>query len=268
MKALDTKVNLIPVIAKSDLITRPEMIELKSKIMSEIESNRINIYHFPTDDESEVSEMNAKTNSNLPFAVVASNEFVLIDGQDVRARQYPWGTVEGMFSRTLIPDFILSSNLVENETHSDLRSLREMILRTNLNDLKETTHCLHYQHYRSQRLEQLWNDKQKQHLTQMKLKERLLIDNFTIRLRAKELELKKTEKELHQKFELLSKERIEEKMRLDLDKQRLEEEIKSLNIRKQLMFGRKNSGHYYSTDRKPPTTPKSKTKSENQKDFR
>lgn len=95
MKKLDTKVNVIPVIAKSDLITKPDLKELKIKIMSEIEENFINIYRFPT-DEPEVSEINTENNSKLPFAIVASNEFVHIGDREVRARQYPWGVVEGM----------------------------------------------------------------------------------------------------------------------------------------------------------------------------
>ena len=91
MKKLDKKVNLIPVIAKSDLITKPELIALKSKIKAEIESNAINIYCFPTED-SLITSLNETT---LPFAIVASNEFVMIGNKKVRARQYPWGIVEG-----------------------------------------------------------------------------------------------------------------------------------------------------------------------------
>ena len=31
----------------------------------------------------------------LPFAVVGSREEIVVGGHKVRARQYPWGTVEG-----------------------------------------------------------------------------------------------------------------------------------------------------------------------------
>ena len=90
---------------------------------------------------------------------------------------------------------------MENESHSDFHCLREMILRIHLNDLKESTHCLHYERYRSQRLEEIWKERQFEHLTQLKAKEKELIDNFTAKLKAKEIELKNTEKELHQRFE-------------------------------------------------------------------
>lgn len=33
--------------------------------------------------------------SNLPFAVVGSNDEVKIGNKMVKARQYPWGTVQG-----------------------------------------------------------------------------------------------------------------------------------------------------------------------------
>ncbi len=95
MKALDSKVNLIPVIAKSDTITKQELDKLRVKIMSEIITNGINIYHFPTDD-TEVADLNSTNNALLPFAIVASHDFVRVGNKQIRARQYPWGTVQGI----------------------------------------------------------------------------------------------------------------------------------------------------------------------------
>jgi septin family protein len=94
MKQLHTKVNLIPLIAKSDIITKTELQKLRSKIMSEIAANDIHIYKFPTDDH-EVAEINGQMNALLPFAVVASHDFVKVGSKQVRARQYPWGVVQG-----------------------------------------------------------------------------------------------------------------------------------------------------------------------------
>lgn len=34
-------------------------------------------------------------NTHVPFAVVGSTEFVRLGNKTVRARQYPWGTVQG-----------------------------------------------------------------------------------------------------------------------------------------------------------------------------
>ncbi|OUC47874.1 hypothetical protein D917_06588, partial [Trichinella nativa] len=63
-------------------------------ILEEIRSNDIEIYHFPEDD-SNGAEENAIFNSVVPFAVVGSTDFVKKSDQLVRARQYPWGIVEG-----------------------------------------------------------------------------------------------------------------------------------------------------------------------------
>lgn len=62
--------------------------------MQELQTNGVEIYQFPVDDES-VSDVNASMNSHVPFAVVGSTEFVKIGNKTVRARQYPWGTVQG-----------------------------------------------------------------------------------------------------------------------------------------------------------------------------
>lgn len=66
----------------------------QSKIIQELSSNGVQIYAFPTDDES-VSEVNTSMNTHVPFAVVGSTEFIRIGNKTVRARQYPWGTVQG-----------------------------------------------------------------------------------------------------------------------------------------------------------------------------
>ncbi|NXC53747.1 SEP11 protein, partial [Aleadryas rufinucha] len=69
MKKLDSKscmwrcclvlqVNIIPIIAKADTIAKNELHKFKSKIMSELVSNGVQIYQFPTDEET-VAEINA-----------------------------------------------------------------------------------------------------------------------------------------------------------------------------------------------------------------
>lgn len=35
-------------------------------------------------------------NSHIPFAVVGSTDFAKVANKMVRARQYPWGTVQGL----------------------------------------------------------------------------------------------------------------------------------------------------------------------------
>lgn len=48
--------------------------------------------------------------------------------------------------------FVIS---VENENHSDFTRLREVLLRINMEDLRESTHLQHYEHYRRIRLEEM-----------------------------------------------------------------------------------------------------------------
>lgn len=45
--------------------------------------------------------------------------------------------------------------LVENENHCDFVKLREMLIRTNMEDMREKTHTKHYELYRQKRLEQM-----------------------------------------------------------------------------------------------------------------
>ncbi|KAK2495441.1 hypothetical protein MC885_018536 [Smutsia gigantea] len=152
MKSLDSRVNIIPVIAKADAISKTELQKFKIKLMSELVSNGVQIYQFPTDDES-IAKINAAMNlviytlvrdvidvmvsfqGQLPFAVVGSMDEVKVGNKMVKARQYPWGIVQ-----------------VENEAHCDFVKLREMLLCTNLEDLREQTHVRHYELYRRRKL--------------------------------------------------------------------------------------------------------------------
>lgn len=88
MKKLDSKVNIIPIIAKSDAISKSELTKFKIKITSELVSNGVQIYQFPTDDES-VAEINGTMNAHLPFAVIGSTEELKIGNKMMKARQYP-----------------------------------------------------------------------------------------------------------------------------------------------------------------------------------
>ena len=44
---------------------------------------------------------------------------------------------------------------VENENHCDFVKLREMLIRTNMEDLRETTHKEHFELYRRHKLEHM-----------------------------------------------------------------------------------------------------------------
>ncbi|XP_043836215.1 septin-8-like [Dromiciops gliroides] len=231
MKKLDSKVNLIPVIAKADTLTRSELPKFKSRIMSELDQNGVRIYHFPTDDEA-VAETNACMNALRPFAVVGATDLILVGSQLVRARLYPWGAV-----------------LVDNECHCDLAPLREMLIRVNMEDLREQTHGRHYELYRRQRLEQLGlrdtvvvldsqpgaaadEARRREFLGEMRRKEKEMRQMFALRARETELEVKEKERELNDRFEELKRILQEERRKVEEKRRQLEEDINTFNRRR------------------------------------
>lgn len=63
MKALGEKVNIIPIIAKSDTLSKNELNEFKMKIKRELMENQIKIYQFPIDDhDPNVNKLNEYIN--------------------------------------------------------------------------------------------------------------------------------------------------------------------------------------------------------------
>lgn len=138
MRRLHTKVNLIPVIAKADTLTDEEIAEFKERILSDIAYHQIQIFQAPTydnEDEETIAEA-AEIASKIPFAVVGSDRIVgTPDGRQVRGRAYPWGVVE-----------------VDNEEHCDFVKLRQMLVRTYMEELREYTNDILYENYRTAKL--------------------------------------------------------------------------------------------------------------------
>ncbi|ORY90944.1 putative cell division control protein CDC3 [Leucosporidium creatinivorum] len=138
MRRLHTKVNLIPVIAKADTMTDDEVLQFKARILSDIAHHRIEIYQAPRydqEDEETIAE-NEEIIRKIPFAIVGSDSVVATpDGRQVRGRAYPWGTIE-----------------VDNEDHCDFVKLRQMLIRTHMEELKEHTNGSLYEKYRSEKL--------------------------------------------------------------------------------------------------------------------
>lgn len=240
MKKLDSKVNIIPIIAKADTVSKGELTKFKGKIMDELEANGVNIYKFPLNDET-VLETNKEMNKHMPFAVVGSTEFIKVGNKNVRARQYPWGVVQ-----------------VENENHCDFVKLREMLIRTNMEDLRDVTHGKHYELYRKERLQQMgfagnssgsfaeqYNARRENHLSSLQQREEEMRQKFVIRVKEKEGELKEAEKELHNKFDDMKISVADEKRRVEEQRRALEEEIADFHRRKaQYEAEKSNSGHH------------------------
>jgi len=156
MRRLHTKVNLIPIIAKADTLTDVEVLQFKQRVrggfvflhlshyqffaqvLSDIAYHNIQIFQAPTyenEDEETIAEAE-EIAGKIPFAVVGSDSFIeTADGRTVRGRAYPWGIVE-----------------VDNEEHCDFVKLRQMLVRTYMEELREYTNDVLYENWRTEKL--------------------------------------------------------------------------------------------------------------------
>uniref|UniRef100_A0A3B4V514 Septin n=1 Tax=Seriola dumerili TaxID=41447 RepID=A0A3B4V514_SERDU len=136
MRALHEKVNIVPILAKADSLTEAEVCRKKMKIREDIRQFGINIYQFPecdSDEDEDFQRQDQLLKDSIPFAVIGSNVQMESKGRKFRGRVYPWGVVE-----------------VENPAHSDFLLLRNMLVRTHMQDLKDVTRETHYENYRAQ----------------------------------------------------------------------------------------------------------------------
>lgn len=108
------------------------------QILADIAFHNIHIFQAPTydnEDEETIAEAE-EIASKIPFAVVGSDKIVNTpDGRQVRGRVYPWGVVE-----------------VDNEDHCDFVKLRQMLVRTYMEELREYTNDVLYENWRTEKL--------------------------------------------------------------------------------------------------------------------
>ncbi|KAM4726956.1 septin-5-like isoform 2-T2 [Anableps anableps] len=203
MKALHEKVNIIPLLAKADSLTQAEVYSKKLKMREEIKQFGINIYQFPecdSDEDEDFKRQEQILKDSIPFAVIGSNIQVESKGRKFRGRSYPWGVVE-----------------VENPIHSDFLMLRNMLVRTHMQDLKDVTREIHYENYRAQCIQSMTRmmvQERKRSLRE-KYREGSEVD-FPLPLVAVDTEM---ERQIFEKDEELRKmqevlERIQEQMQL------------------------------------------------------
>merc|ERR1712223_91338 len=233
MKRLHDKVNVIPVIAKADTMTPEEVAHFKRQIMNQIVQAKIRIYEFPDEDilgngetpSNKEIEANRKIKERVPFAVVGSN--CLIDGADgkkIRGRKYPWGIVD-----------------IENMEHCDFVPLRNMLIRTHLQDLKEVTNNVHYENFRCRKLAgvagvatekipnknpmaQIEEEKREHHNKMLKM-EREMEEVFERKVKEKQRKLRDSETDLERRH----KESME---KLEQQKRELEARISAFSLEK------------------------------------
>ncbi|KAM0284670.1 hypothetical protein ACHAQH_001823 [Verticillium albo-atrum] len=225
MRRLHTKVNLIPVIAKSDTLTDEEIVSFKARILADIKYHGIQIFEGPRyelDDEETIAENN-EIMSKVPFAVVgAGNEITTADGRKVRGRAYPWGIIE-----------------VDNEEHCDFVKLRQMLIRTHMEELKEHTNNTLYENYRTDKLIAMGVSQDpsvfkevnpavkqeeeralhEQKLAKMEAEMKMV---FQQKVTEKESKLKQSEEELYARHREMKEQLERQRMDLEEKKQRIE----------------------------------------------
>ena len=125
--------------------------------MQDIANEKIKLYEFPDcdDDENKINKNLQRWSSFCScwksFYSWKRNE------KNTRVRQYQWGTVDGKIfddKRHIFHWRVCFS--VEDEAHSDFIALRSMLIRTNLNDLRDVTHNIHYENYRYKKWQNIY----------------------------------------------------------------------------------------------------------------
>jgi len=220
MRRLHDKVNIIPLIAKADTLTPDECHEFKKEILREIKQQNINIYEFPDALDEEQNLVNRKLKQRVPFAVIGSNVVLAAGDRRIRARQYPWGIAE-----------------VDNEEHCDFKILRDMLVRTHMQDLIDVTSIVHYENYRAKKLASVMSksatgksplaqmeEEKREHKVKMRKMEKEMEAVFETKVREKKEKLDQSEKDLIKKHELSKKKYEEELAMLEENRRRFEKE--------------------------------------------
>ncbi|KAJ1932892.1 Cell division control protein 3, partial [Linderina macrospora] len=175
-------------------------------------------------DDPETVADNREILSKIPFAVIGSEKFVeRPDGTSVRGRRYPWGIIE-----------------VENEQHNDFIKLRQMLLRSHMEELKDTTDMVLYENYRTQKLLTMGHvqdnnvfrefnpvmqqeEERRAHEAKMQKMEAEMTAVFQQKVQEKEAKLKQSEEELYARHKEMKT--VLEKQRADLDEKKKRAEV-------------------------------------------
>lgn len=195
------------------------------KILTDIQHHSILIFEGPRyelDDDETIAE-NHEIMSKVPFAVVGANtEVTSPEGRRVRGRHYPWGVIE-----------------VDNEDHCDFVKLRQMLIRTHMEELKEHTNNALYENYRSDKLTQMGvaqdpsvfkevnpavKQEEERTLHEQKLQkmESEMKMVFNQKVAEKESKLKQSEEELYARHREMKDQLERQRLELDEKKSRIE----------------------------------------------
>jgi cell division control protein 11 len=134
------RVNVIPCLAKSDLVTVRDLKQIQECIKRDLVEFELGVYDFGTDEEDEVLRQ------KIPFCMVNSEEAfhetdgqrmmgITVDGKTMLGREYIWGMIQ-----------------VENPDHCDFLTLRDAILGEYVDDLRANTSEVFYEKWRTENL--------------------------------------------------------------------------------------------------------------------
>ncbi|KAJ1554249.1 hypothetical protein HK096_004407, partial [Nowakowskiella sp. JEL0078] len=149
LERLSARVNIIPVLAKADLLSARQLKLCRNYIMNDMKESGIQVFSFPDDDEEENDPeslaLNVELRGLLPFSIINSEihdgsigiPVKTDDGKSelVLGREYPWGLVES-----------------ENPLHCDFNRLKQILFTTHTNDLKALTREVLYEQWRTEKL--------------------------------------------------------------------------------------------------------------------
>ncbi|CAJ0835583.1 5735_t:CDS:2 [Entrophospora sp. SA101] len=141
LKRLTARVNVIPVVAKADLLTTTQLRNLKKAINRDLKTHQIPVFDFPVDEEElepDIAEVIVNAQSQIPFSLIAPEDADIIDpstGEKIRGRQYAWGIIDCL-----------------NPSHCDFVLLRNVLLSSHRKLFKDITLEVFYEQYRTERL--------------------------------------------------------------------------------------------------------------------
>jgi len=138
---LTARVNVIPIVAKADLLTTTQLANLKQAIKKDLKTHEIPVFDFPIDEdemEPEVAAEIANVQSQVPFSVITPEDADITEpntGEKIRGRQYAWGIIDCL-----------------NPKHCDFVVLRDVLLSSHRKLFKDITLEVFYEQYRTERL--------------------------------------------------------------------------------------------------------------------
>ncbi|MBN3309583.1 SEPT4 protein, partial [Amia calva] len=106
----------------------------------------------------------------------------------MRGRVYPWGVVE-----------------IDNPTHCDFVKLRNMLIQTHMQDLKDVTQEVHYENYRAQCIQSLTRIGAKERSSRNKISRQSITELSLLPLAETEKLIREKDEELRRMQEMIQK---------------------------------------------------------------